>query len=109
MHVFSCDLHATVPIHWLLQITIREGFYQDGTVPYPYGDIAQPELWLTTPANVRKAMSADQIHKLLENADILITGAGTSAYISSAIAAAWLRAKIAITCNEVGYLGKANS
>lgn len=68
--------------------------------------LQQPELWLTTPANVRKAMSADQIHKLLENADILITGAGTSAYISSAIAAAWLRAKIAITCNEVGYLAK---
>jgi len=55
--------------------------------------LQQPKLWLTTPANVRKAMSADQIHKLLENADILITGAGTSAYISSAIAAAWLRAK----------------
>lgn len=55
--------------------------------------LQQPELWLTTPANVRRALRADELDKLLESAHVLITGAGTSAYISSAIAATWPLAK----------------
>lgn len=57
------------------------------------GEIAQqPELWLTTPQLVQQTVNRLGLATLLSGARVLITGAGTSAYAASAIAAAWPRA-----------------
>jgi tagatose-6-phosphate ketose/aldose isomerase len=52
----------------------------------------QPDLWLTTSCLVQQAVDRLSLSHSLETARVLITGAGTSAYIASAIAAAWPRA-----------------
>jgi tagatose-6-phosphate ketose/aldose isomerase len=52
----------------------------------------QPELWPITNEGIRSALEKRNLGQKLQNRHVLITGAGTSAYASSAIAAAWPRA-----------------
>jgi tagatose-6-phosphate ketose/aldose isomerase len=54
--------------------------------------LRQPLLWPTTLKNVRTASDRLQLPVKLQQARVLLTGAGTSAYAASAIAAAWPRA-----------------
>lgn len=51
--------------------------------------LRQPLLWPTTLERVRAASERMQLPARLHKAGILVTGAGTSAYASSAVAAAW--------------------
>jgi fructoselysine-6-P-deglycase FrlB-like protein len=51
----------------------------------------QPALWPTTAARVRQAMERLQAQARLKDARVVITGAGTSAYVAAAVAAAWPR------------------
>lgn len=51
--------------------------------------LRQPLLWPTTLERVRSASERMQLPARLHKAGILVTGAGTSAYASSAVAAAW--------------------
>jgi tagatose-6-phosphate ketose/aldose isomerase len=51
----------------------------------------QPALWPMTAQRVREQVEKRQIWERLKNDRIVITGAGTSAYVASAIAAAWPR------------------
>jgi tagatose-6-phosphate ketose/aldose isomerase len=53
--------------------------------------IRQPLLWPTTVANVCKASEHLHLREKLQNARVLLTGAGTSAYAASAISMAWPR------------------
>src|ERR1039458_6257527 len=60
---------------------------------YTFEEISrQPILWPTTLSNVRYASERLQLPARLKNARVLLTGAGTSAYAASAVAAAWPRA-----------------
>lgn len=52
----------------------------------------QPLLWPTTLKSVRSASKRLLLPAKLKNARILVTGAGTSAYAASAVAAGWPRA-----------------
>ena len=52
----------------------------------------QPLLWRATLDDVRLASERLQLPAKLQNARVLLTGAGTSAYAASAIGAAWPRA-----------------
>jgi tagatose-6-phosphate ketose/aldose isomerase len=57
---------------------------------YTLREIArQPELWPITNEGIRSVLNKRDLGKKLQNHRVLITGAGTSAYASSAIAAAW--------------------
>jgi tagatose-6-phosphate ketose/aldose isomerase len=51
--------------------------------------LRQPLLWPTTLERVRSASERMQLRTKLHKAGVLVTGAGTSAYASSAVAAAW--------------------
>ncbi|MBS1798668.1 MAG: SIS domain-containing protein [Acidobacteria bacterium] len=52
----------------------------------------QPELWPTTLEHVKRAVHEFDLVGLLSDARVVLTGAGTSAYIASAIAPAWHKA-----------------
>jgi tagatose-6-phosphate ketose/aldose isomerase len=53
----------------------------------------QPDLWPTTVERIANAFEAYQLHAILKPENrVLLTGAGTSAYAASAIAAVWPRA-----------------
>jgi tagatose-6-phosphate ketose/aldose isomerase len=52
----------------------------------------QPTLWPTTAERVREGIERLQVQAKLKDARVVITGAGTSAYVAAAIAAAWPRA-----------------
>lgn len=52
----------------------------------------QPLLWPTTVENVRSASERQGLSVKLQQARVLLTGAGTSAYAASAVATAWPRA-----------------
>jgi tagatose-6-phosphate ketose/aldose isomerase len=54
--------------------------------------LQQPLLWPTTVESVRSASERLNLPARLNHARILLTGAGTSAYAASAVAAAWPRA-----------------
>jgi len=54
--------------------------------------VRQPILWPTTLERVRSASEKMQLPARLHGAGILVTGAGTSAYAASAVAAAWQNA-----------------
>ena len=57
---------------------------------YTLREIArQPELWPITNEGIRSVLDQRDLQQKLRNRRVLITGAGTSAYASSAIAAAW--------------------
>lgn len=59
---------------------------------YTFEEISrQPILWPTTLSNVRSASERLHLQAKLENARVLLTGAGTSAYAASAVASAWPR------------------
>lgn len=49
----------------------------------------QPLLWPTTLENIRNASERLQLPGKLQNARVLLTGAGTSAHAASTVAAAW--------------------
>lgn len=49
----------------------------------------QPELWPIVAADVRSAAQRLQLDQKLRNKRVLVTGAGSSAYAASAVAAAW--------------------
>lgn len=51
----------------------------------------QPELWPTTVARVRESIARLQLPTRLTDARVVLTGAGTSAYAATAVAAAWSR------------------
>jgi tagatose-6-phosphate ketose/aldose isomerase len=51
----------------------------------------QPELWPTTAKRVQEGIARLQLQARLKDARVVITGAGTSAYAASAVAAAWSR------------------
>jgi tagatose-6-phosphate ketose/aldose isomerase len=51
--------------------------------------VRQPELWPITNEEIRLVLYKRGLGQKLQNRRVLITGAGTSAYASSAIAAAW--------------------
>jgi len=51
----------------------------------------QPALWPTTAERVREGMERLQVRTRLKDARVVITGAGTSAYVAAAIAEAWPR------------------
>jgi tagatose-6-phosphate ketose/aldose isomerase len=51
--------------------------------------VQQPHLWPTTPGRVAAAVARYELRPLLTGKRVLLTGAGTSAYAASAIAAAW--------------------
>jgi tagatose-6-phosphate ketose/aldose isomerase len=71
------------------------------TTNYTWFEIAQqPELWPSTPERVKRAVREFDILGLLSGARVVLTGAGTSAYIASAIAAAWPKA-IAIPSTDL--------
>ncbi len=60
---------------------------------YTFEEISrQPILWPTTLHNVRAASQRMNLPAKLQNARVLLTGAGTSAYAASAVASAWPRA-----------------
>jgi tagatose-6-phosphate ketose/aldose isomerase len=60
---------------------------------YTFEEISrQPILWPTTLNNVRSASERLNLPAKLQNARVLLTGAGTSAYAASAVASAWPRA-----------------
>jgi len=54
--------------------------------------VRQPELWPITNEGIRSVLDQRGLGQRLQNRRVLITGAGSSAYASSAIAAAWPRA-----------------
>ena len=54
--------------------------------------LRQPQLWPVTLERVRSASQQMQLTAKLQNARVLLTGAGTSAYAATAIATAWPRA-----------------
>jgi tagatose-6-phosphate ketose/aldose isomerase len=54
--------------------------------------LSQPLLWPTTLDSVRIASERLSLSSRLQNASVLLTGAGTSSYAASAVAAAWPRA-----------------
>ena len=54
--------------------------------------LRQPLLWSTTLESVRSASERLGLSRKLQNARVLLTGAGTSAYAANAIAAAWPKA-----------------
>jgi tagatose-6-phosphate ketose/aldose isomerase len=54
--------------------------------------LQQPLLWPVTFQTVRRASRQLQLGDKLKGARVLLTGASTSAYAASAVAAAWLRA-----------------
>ncbi len=51
----------------------------------------QPALWPTTAKRVQEGIARLQLQARLKDARVVITGAGTSAYAASAVAAAWSR------------------
>lgn len=51
----------------------------------------QPELWPITANRVQEGITRLQLQSRLRNARVVLTGAGTSAYAASAVAAAWSR------------------
>lgn len=55
--------------------------------------LRQPILWPTTLERVRSASNRLQLPVKLQNARVLLTGAGTSAYAASSVASAWPRAQ----------------
>ena len=60
---------------------------------YTFEEISrQPELWPTTLNHVRSASERLNLPARLQNARVVLTGAGTSAYAASAVASAWPRA-----------------
>jgi len=60
---------------------------------YTWSEIQQqPDLWPSTAERIRKATRELALHELPQGARVMLTGAGTSAYIASAIAAAWPKA-----------------
>ena len=52
----------------------------------------QPVLWPSTPERVKNAIRQQELQALLGSARVILTGAGTSAHIASAIAAGWPKA-----------------
>jgi len=54
--------------------------------------LQQPQLWPVTVEIVRAASQQMQLAARLKDARVLLTGAGTSAYAATAVAAAWPRA-----------------
>lgn len=54
--------------------------------------LSQPLLWSTTLKSVRSASERLRLADRLQNARVLLTGAGTSSYAASAAAVAWPRA-----------------
>jgi tagatose-6-phosphate ketose/aldose isomerase len=54
--------------------------------------LQQPVLWPVTLLKVRSASEQMQLARKLKGARVVMTGAGTSAYAASAVAAAWPRA-----------------
>ena len=51
----------------------------------------QPVLWPTTAMRVKEGIARLRLQSRLENARVVLTGAGTSAYAASAVAIAWPR------------------
>ena len=60
----------------------------------------QPELWPPTLERVRDAVARLQLQSKLQDARVVITGAGTSAYAAAAVAPAWPRS-IAIPSTDL--------
>lgn len=55
--------------------------------------LRQPLLWPTTFERVRSASDRLQLRARLQNARVVLAGAGTSAYAASSVATAWPRAR----------------
>lgn len=72
-------VHAETGLHTAPQHTLPE-------------ILRQPLLWPVTLEKVRSASEQLQLTAKLQNARVLLTGAGTSAYAATAIATAWPRA-----------------
>jgi tagatose-6-phosphate ketose/aldose isomerase len=62
--------------------------------------LQQPDLWPNTVERVRAASDRLHLSELLQDARVVLTGAGTSFYAASAIAAAWPRS-VAIPTTEL--------
>ncbi|MGB6686659.1 MAG: hypothetical protein WBE76_02320 [Terracidiphilus sp.] len=77
--VVAEDGHKTAP-----QFTLQEIF-------------RQPLLWPITVERVRSASERLQLGVKLQDASVLLTGAGSSAYAAAAVAAAWPRARVVPT------------
>ncbi len=77
--VLAEDDHQTAPQYTLQEI------------------LRQPFLWPITVERVRSASERLQLDAKLQDARVLLTGAGTSAYAAAAVAAAWPRARVAPT------------
>ena len=61
--------------------------------------LQQPLLWPTTVERVRSASDRLQLPARLQNAHVVLTGAGTSAYAASSVATAWPGARAIPTTN----------
>ena len=76
----------------------------EGTIEhagYTWSEIAQqPEVWPTTLARVDRAIAQLDLESKLNGARVALTGAGTSAYASAAVAGAWSHA-IAIPSTDL--------
>ncbi len=77
--VLAEDGHQTAPEHTLQEI------------------LRQPILWPVTAESVRTASERLQLGVKLQDARVLLTGAGTSAHAAAAVAAAWPRARVVPT------------
>jgi tagatose-6-phosphate ketose/aldose isomerase len=55
--------------------------------------LRQPLLWSTTVERVRSASDRLQLQAKLQNARVVLTGAGTSAYAAGSVATAWLNSQ----------------
>jgi tagatose-6-phosphate ketose/aldose isomerase len=73
--VLAEDGHLTAPQYTLQEI------------------LRQPRLWPITVESVRSASERQQLGVKLQDARVLLTGAGTSAYAAAAVAAAWPQAR----------------
>src|SRR5689334_10105796 len=62
--------------------------------------VQQPSLWPTTLDRVTRAIERNDLRPVLSGARVLLTGAGTSAYAASAIAAAW-RGAVAVPSTDL--------
>ncbi len=78
-NVVAEDGHQTAPEHTLQEI------------------LRQPLLWPVTVESVRSASERLQLGVKLQDARVLLTGAGTSAHAAAAVAAAWPRARVVPT------------
>lgn len=90
MNVRSFGRRGAKKLRNLMNVTGGTGI---AATSYTWSEITQQiALWPSTPARIKDALWNSTLRELLSNARVLITGAGTSAYIASAIAGAWPRA-----------------